>query len=33
MGKEYILHWYFKKGDPYEAKATIAFSEAPFQKQ
>jgi len=31
--KEYILHWYFKKGDPYEAKATIAFSETPFPKK
>jgi len=33
MDKEYILHWYFKKGDPYEAKATIAFSESQFRKQ
>jgi hypothetical protein len=33
MNKEYILHWYFRKGDPYEAKATISFSETPFQKQ
>jgi hypothetical protein len=30
FGKEYILHWYYKEGDPYEAKATIIFSDKPF---
>jgi len=33
MSQEYILHWYFKKGDPYEAKVTIAFSESSFPKE
>ena len=27
LNKEYILHYYFKEGDPYEAKATICFLE------
>ena len=30
VGQEYILHWYFKKGDPYSAKATIEFSADRF---
>jgi hypothetical protein len=30
IGKEYILHWYFKEGDPYSAKAVIEFSENRF---
>lgn len=30
VGKQYILHWYFKEGDPYSVKATIEFSEAGF---
>ena len=30
VDKEYVLHWYFVEGDPYEAKATISFSENPF---
>lgn len=33
LHKEYVLHWYYKKGDPYEAKATISFSESSFQKK
>lgn len=32
LGKEYILHWYAKTGDPYQAKATITFSATPFKK-
>lgn len=32
LEREYILHWYFKEGDPFEAKATISFSETPFSK-
>lgn len=32
LGKPYILHWYFKDGDPYSAKATIEFSETAFPK-
>ena len=30
VGKQYILHWYFKHGDPYSAKAFIEFSESAF---
>ncbi len=30
LGKQYILHWYYKDGDPYSAKAVIEFSESPF---
>jgi hypothetical protein len=30
LDKPYILHWYFKEGDPYYAKATIEFSAKPF---
>jgi len=30
LGKEYILHWCFKDGDPYSAKAVIEFSESRF---
>ncbi len=29
LNTEYILHYYFKEGDPYEAKATICFIEKP----
>lgn len=29
LNKEYVLHYYFKEGDPYEAKATICFLEKP----
>jgi len=29
LNKEYILHYYFKEGDAYEAKATICFIEKP----
>jgi hypothetical protein len=32
LGKPYILHWYFKDGDPYSAKAVIEFSATPFPK-
>lgn len=32
VGKQYILHWYFKDGDPYSAKAVIEFSETGFPK-
>lgn len=28
LNKEYVLHYYFKEGDPYEAKATISFAES-----
>ena len=31
IGKQYLLHWYFKTGDPYSAKAVIEFSEKPFE--
>lgn len=30
IGKSYTLHWYFKEGDPYSAKAVIEFSATPF---
>jgi hypothetical protein len=30
VGKQYTLHWYYKDGDPYSAKAVIEFSETPF---
>lgn len=29
LNTEYVLHDYFKNGDPYEAKATICFIEKP----
>ncbi|MDR1279352.1 MAG: hypothetical protein LBK99_00830 [Opitutaceae bacterium] len=29
MNKEYVLYYYFKEGDPYEAKATICFLRSP----
>jgi len=32
VGKEYILHWYYKEGDPFYAKAIIKFSEEEFEK-
>ena len=31
IGKQYILHWYFKKGEDYHAKAVIEFSDGPFK--
>jgi len=30
IGKQYILHWYFKKGEEYHAKAVIEFSDTSF---
>ncbi len=30
LGKQYILHWYYKDGDPYYAKAIIEFSDTTF---
>lgn len=32
VGKPYVLHWYFKAGDPYYAKAVIEFSESSFPR-
>ena len=29
LNKEYILHYYYREGDSYEAKATICFIEKP----
>lgn len=29
LNKEYVLYYYYREGDPYEAKATIAFLKKP----
>jgi hypothetical protein len=33
LDKEYVLHWYYQEGDPYQAKATLQFSAKPFPKE
>ena len=32
LNKPYVLHWYYRVGDPYQAGATITFSATPFKK-